>query len=71
MVPALEHLIALKLHAIKSNPNRELKDMPDIIQLVLRNGWDIRGQIFQDLCNQYGSPKIYDRIQLMAPSKDI
>lgn len=36
LVPRPEHLIAMKVHAIKSNPPRRLKDLADI-QYLLRN----------------------------------
>ena len=33
-VPALPHLIALKLHAIRNNPEREARDFGDIAELL-------------------------------------
>ena len=37
-VPSLNHLIALKLHAIKNNEkDRILKDLPDVLKLINTN----------------------------------
>ncbi len=63
MVPSLNHLIALKLHAIKYNPKiREYKDLPDIIQLVRINKLDVKDTIFKDICLKYGTEELYNKI---------
>ena len=62
-VPSLNHLIALKLHAIKSNQkNRLLKDLPDIINLILINKIDITNPEFKTMCLKYGTEDIYKKI---------
>ena len=62
-IPSVEHLIALKLHALKhTNPRRELKDLLDVVNLVDANKIDIDGENFRKLCERYGTPKIYDKI---------
>ena len=62
-VPSLEHLIALKLHTIKSNPgHRDLKDFPDVINLLTINQVDVRAGKFRDLCLKYGTQELYSRI---------
>ncbi len=62
-IPAVEHLIALKLHAIKYNPKlRENKDMPDIIDLVKVNKIDVKKDRFKELCLKYGTNNLYDKI---------
>ena len=62
-VPSLDHLIALKLHAIKSNrKNRLIKDLPDIINLISVNKIDINNPEFKELCLKYGTEDIYQRI---------
>lgn len=59
LVPKAEHLIALKLHAIKQQPKkRELKDLNDIMQLVKANNMDIQSQSFQNLCKQFGTAEL-------------
>ena len=63
MVPCLDHLIALKLHAIKYNPKiREYKDLADIIELVRNNKMDVTNQEFKELCLKYGSEELYYKI---------
>ena len=47
-IPSLDHLIALKLHAIKSNSLlRELKDLPDIISLIKIHKVDTKSEKFR------------------------
>jgi len=63
IVPSLNHLIALKLHAIKYNPGiREYKDLPDIIQLIRINRLDIKNAGFKELCLKYGTEGLYNKI---------
>jgi hypothetical protein len=37
LVPALSHLTAMKLHAIRNNPQREPRDFSDIVEFVRAN----------------------------------
>lgn len=49
-VPKAEHLIAMKVHAMKNDPDRELQEMSDIRALILAAGADpeaVRGY-FED-----------------------
>ena len=62
-IPSLEHLIALKLHAIKYNPKvRESKDLSDIINMIKANNLDAKSQNFKKLCLKYGTQELYDKI---------
>ena len=62
IVPSLNHLIALKLHALKSNfKNRLLKDFQDVAMLIKNNQVDVRSASFKDMCLKYGTQEIYDR----------
>jgi predicted nucleotidyltransferase len=62
-VPSLEHLIALKLHSIKHNPeHREFRDLGDIVELIRRNQLDVRSDGFRDLCLKYGTDELYRKI---------
>ncbi|MCG3205017.1 MAG: hypothetical protein KCHDKBKB_01734 [Elusimicrobia bacterium] len=64
IVPSLDHLIAMKLHAIKQNPERrELKDLLDIAALIKENNIDIESDSFRNLCLQYGSQKSYEKLR--------
>ncbi|MBI5554685.1 MAG: nucleotidyltransferase [Elusimicrobia bacterium] len=63
MVPSLNNLIALKLHSLKYNYKiREIKDLPDIINLIRVNDFPYRGKEFKELCLKYGTAEIYERI---------
>jgi len=63
IIPRLEHLIALKLHAIKYNPGiREYKDLPDIIELIRVNKLKVRNAEFKELCLKYGTEELYNKI---------
>jgi len=62
-VPSLEHLIALKLHAVKYNPKLRLaKDIPDIINLIRINKLDVKSEKFKELCLKYATKDIYQEI---------
>lgn len=63
LIPALDHLIALKLHALKSNYKlRWTKDLPDIINLVRVNKINVRTDGFKDLCLKFGTADLYQKI---------
>jgi hypothetical protein len=62
-IPSLEHLVALKLHALKTaRPARALKDLTDVVQLALANRLDVRGEPFRALCLKYATPEVHERI---------
>lgn len=61
-VPALPHVIAMKLHAIRNNPERELKDLADIFELLRANPGQVSGEDLQKLCDKYGTPALYSRL---------
>jgi predicted nucleotidyltransferase len=62
-VASVEHLIALKLHALKhGNPRRELKDLLDVVSLCEANRIDVNGEKFEQLCKRYGTKKIHSQI---------
>lgn len=58
-VPALEHLIALKLHAMKNNPERAGKDGWDIAALLAANSGAIPSGKLHELCERFGPPDVY------------
>ncbi|HWF19604.1 MAG TPA: nucleotidyl transferase AbiEii/AbiGii toxin family protein [Verrucomicrobiae bacterium] len=62
-VPALEHILALKLHALKyTHGKRELKDLLDVVWLAEINHIDINGEKFIELCRRYGTERIHQQI---------
>ena len=64
IVPSLNVLIALKLHAIKYNQKvREYKDLPDIINLIRVNNVNYKSKEFHELCLKYGTQELYEKIR--------
>ncbi len=61
-VPSLDHFIALKLHAIKNDPTRELRDLDDIVQLMKVNS--ISRADLEQLCMRFGSAGIWDKLRV-------
>jgi hypothetical protein len=62
-VPSLDHLLALKFHALK-NPHgiRVLKDMDDVINLIMNNRVDVKTPEFRELVTKYGTAELYEQI---------
>lgn len=62
-VPSLNHLLALKIHALKYGPPvRGLKDFSDVLHLIEVNRIEPLGDNFRALCDKYGDKTIYERI---------
>lgn len=60
---SLEHLLALKLHALKqSRLQRFLKDFDDVIHLVQLNHMDLQSPRIRDLFIKYGNADLYGKI---------
>lgn len=63
LIPSLEHLFALKIHALKHGRGlRLLKDMNDVVELVLANGVDVRSDFFRGLFEKHGDLDLYERV---------
>ena len=62
-VPALPHLIALKLHAIKQNPARLLKDGSDITQLVSTKPGLLDAGELKALCERYAPAGFFETMR--------
>ena len=63
-VVALLHLIALKCHALQhSKAMRRLKDMDDLIQLILINRLDLNDVKLRATILKHGNPEIYEKLQ--------
>ena len=69
LVPSAEHLIALKLHAIKNDPKRETKDLNDVFELIKAKGLDVRSSKFKDFCLKFGNAGLFERIQKWAGTR--
>jgi hypothetical protein len=60
-VPCLDHLLALKLHALKQElPHRTSRDAEDIEMLVRRNDLKLREPRYEQLFLKYGTREIYE-----------
>jgi len=69
LIPSLEHLIALKLHALKHGQARRfLKDFLDVENLVRVNRLDLRSPANRELFLKHGDVALYGKI-LRACSK--
>lgn len=63
-VASLLHLIALKCHALHHSKSiRRLKDMDDIIHLVLINRLDLNQGELRATILKHGSPEIYEKLR--------
>lgn len=60
-IPTLEHLIALKLHALKhTRSHRFLKDFLDVENLIRANHLDIKSENTRRLFEKYATLEVYD-----------
>lgn len=60
-VPCLDHLLALKLHALKQAlPHRTSKDAEDVEILTRRNGLNLSDPHYEQLFLKYGNQELYD-----------
>ncbi len=63
-IPSLEHLIALKLHALKNTRvNRFLKDYLDVENLIQINHLDIKSKKIRLLFTKYGTLALYEKMR--------
>jgi len=63
LIPTLEHLIALKLHALKhTNAGRFLKDLLDVENLIRANKVDLRSEGVRHLFLKYGNAELYEKV---------
>jgi len=62
-VPSLDHLLALKLHALKQGiAHRTSKDAEDVEMLVRRNHLNIKDPHYKEFFLKYGTREIYETI---------
>jgi hypothetical protein len=62
-MPSLEHLLALKVHALKHGQGlRVLKDMTDVAELLTVNRVDPREPWVRELFRKHGNMEIYERV---------
>lgn len=63
-VVSLQHLLALKCHAIKhGHPGRIVKDTDDVIQLTQANRLDVNDPKVRELFLKHGTPELYEKVR--------
>jgi hypothetical protein len=63
LVPRPEHLIAMKLHALKhGHAKRFEKDLGDVLSLIRSASLNARSESFRRLVEQFGTMELYERI---------
>lgn len=63
-IPSVRHLLAMKLHAIKSDPSKRwLKDLPDIVALMQKNGLHLSDPGIECLCKKFGPSNILIKLK--------
>jgi hypothetical protein len=63
-IPCIEHLIALKVHALNhARARRFLKDFQDVTELVLRNKIDLASAEIQEIFQRYGTTDLYEKVR--------
>lgn len=63
-VPSPQHLIAMKLHAMKeAGKIRDLKDIADIIELLRHINSNPNDEDIKELCLKYGGQAVYEKIR--------
>ncbi|MBI4659630.1 MAG: hypothetical protein HY735_12390 [Verrucomicrobia bacterium] len=62
LIPCVEHLIALKLHALKHGRiHRFLKDFQDVEGIVRKNELDLKSESIRQLFLKHGTMDLYEK----------
>jgi hypothetical protein len=62
-VVALQHLLALKSHAVRhGHPGRVEKDVDDVIGLVQANRLDVDQTPWRELFRKHGPPELHEKL---------
>lgn len=61
-IPSPVHLVAMKLHSMAGNEERETKDLPDVVQLMALHDMDPRRDEIKTLFKKYNAMHLFDRI---------
>jgi hypothetical protein len=62
-IPALLHLVALKLHALKQGlAHRRIRDFLDVVELLQVNDRDPRSLEVKAIFEQFGTEELYEQI---------
>ena len=70
LVPCAEHLIALKLHALKHGRiHRFLKDFQDVEGIVRKNRLDLNSEKCREIFLKYGTMDLYEKFVRACSNK--
>jgi len=69
-VPSPIHLIMMKVHFISGNRKREIKDLPDIVQLLEANAIDPLSKEIREIFDRFQEHDLYKRIVKMAAENE-
>lgn len=62
-VPSPDHLIALKLHALRHGPeDRFEKDFGDVVGITRNTGLDPRSSSYREIFTRFGTTEIYEKV---------
>jgi hypothetical protein len=61
-VPSPEHLISLKLHAMKNDPHGREQDFGDIVRIAAGFPKEVPLENLRAICDQYGPAGIFDQL---------
>jgi len=63
LIPSLEHLLALKIHALNhSHVGRFMKDFMDVEHLIRANSLDARSERIRQLFQKHGSVELHEKV---------
>jgi hypothetical protein len=66
-VPHVDHLLAMKLHALKQGAaDRRSKDAGDVLDLARVHHIDLQSDTFRNLCMKFGGESVYDYLLKLA-----
>jgi len=68
-VPSALHLVEMKLHSIAGNRRRELKDFPDIVQLLAANAIDLGVPSVEELFEKYKVQDLFQKLLNISGTK--
>jgi hypothetical protein len=60
--PSPKHLIMMKIHSISENKKREIKDLPDIVQLLEANSIDPSSREIKEMFEKSNEKNLYKRV---------
>ena len=65
-IPSLAHLIAMKLHALRSGAqHRRSRDLSDVATLIQLRGVDLASPEYAEIVTRYATPEILAAIRVL------